>query len=353
MIQLTLQEIPLSAIQLTRRNPRSDPDDDLDGLAASLGSKSDPRLAQPPVVEQAGKDAYRLIAGERRVRAAKRAGWQTIPCLVRPPLDPLAAHTLRLVENLHRKDLHPLDEAAALKIAWLSANAEALGLGEAVRNILNAESTPPQTLDALQTLLAGRDFCPNRPAVAWDVVLDRLGLSLNPERRKKLLAVLAVDSSVQEQMRTLDVTEAAVRAIGTLETPDQARLAAEIAAQPELARKARRIARVVREGAYSLDEAIAEAKGQVLGDGGNTGELSELLPDEVVEMPDLAVFDDRATEAVMQLLEAANQVSVSLAALGVALSGKELVDLPPPWGEYAQDALNLIRDELRKFEQRG
>jgi hypothetical protein len=80
-------------------------------------------------VEDLGDGKYSVLAGERRIRAAHLAGWKTIECVVRPRSDPLQAHTLRLVENLHRRDLHPLDEAAALKIAWLAANADAMGLG--------------------------------------------------------------------------------------------------------------------------------------------------------------------------------------------------------------------------------
>jgi len=114
------QEIPLSQIHFTRRNPRSDPGEDLEELAASLGEEEAPRLAQFPLVEQTGEDEYRVIAGERRIRAAVLRGWKNMPCVIAPPLDPLEAHALRLAENLHRRGLHPLDEAAALKIAWLS-----------------------------------------------------------------------------------------------------------------------------------------------------------------------------------------------------------------------------------------
>src|SRR5207253_6081954 len=68
---------------------------------------------QPVLVRQADDHGnYELIAGERRWRAAKRAGLQTIPALVRTATD---ADSLEqaLVENLHREDLNPLEEAAA------------------------------------------------------------------------------------------------------------------------------------------------------------------------------------------------------------------------------------------------
>lgn len=342
----SLRAIPLSAIHFTAANPRSDPETDLAGLAASLGSQEEGRLVQPPILEERGDGTYTIIAGERRIRAAKLAGWSEIACLVRPQTNSIEAHTLRLLENLHRRDLHPLDEAAALKIAWLAANAEALGLRETAAAILAREQTPPQTLAELETALAGAGFVPTQPAIPWDELLDRLGISLDPERRKKLLGVLAVDTGVQEQARQIEgLTEASLRAIGTLPAAEQERLVAEIAGHPELARKARRVARVVRQGDYTLDEALAEAKGQV-----------PAGPEEV-ETPaaddPFNLFDDRSTEAILQLLEAANQVSVALAAIQAALAGKELAELPPPWGEYAQDALKLIGDELGKFERGG
>jgi ParB family transcriptional regulator, chromosome partitioning protein len=64
-------------------------------------------LVRPP-----GDDQYELIAGERRWRAAKRAGLQTIPALVKQ-VSELASVEQALVENLHRQDLNPLEEAAA------------------------------------------------------------------------------------------------------------------------------------------------------------------------------------------------------------------------------------------------
>ena len=347
----TFQTIPLTHIRRTRANFRHDPDADLDGLAASIGTPDAPTLVQPPILEQVGDQEYTLIAGERRILAARRAGWQTIVCIVHPRLDPLQAHTLRLAENLHRKDLHPLDEAAALKIAWLSANAEATGLGDEARAILVQDTLPDQTLAALQSLLEGSGFSPTHPAVTWEALLARLGLDMDPERRKKLLGVLNVEASVQEQVRSLNVTAAALRAIGTLDAENQQRLVAEIAEDPALARKVRRIARVVRAGQYSLDEALAEARGQA------PGEMQiddPSLPDPTSEMPvepgspDDLLLDDRPMSAAMELLEIANRLSTTLATLTEVCAG-DLASLPQPWGEYARQALDLIRSESDKF----
>jgi ParB family chromosome partitioning protein len=71
-------------------------------------------VLQPVLVREAGADDYELIAGERRWRAARRAGLQTMPVLVQTVSD---VHSLEqaLVENLHREDLNALEEAAAFQ----------------------------------------------------------------------------------------------------------------------------------------------------------------------------------------------------------------------------------------------
>ena len=347
----TLQTIPLSQITCSHANPRSDPGANLDGLAASIGTEAEPTMVQPPILEQTGEFEYTIIAGERRILAARQAGWQSIPCIVHSHLTSTQAHLLRLVENLHRRDLHPLDEAMALKIAWLSANAESIGLGGETTIILGQDTSPTQTLGAFESLLESKGFAPNHPAVTWDTLLKRLGLDLDVERRKKLMSVLNIEANLQEQVRALDVTEAALRSIGTLDAEEQQRLVAEITEDPALTRKVRRIARVVRDGTYSLDEALAEARGQVPGDlPDNTS--SDSLDTEVTQEPDgldAQLLDDRPMRGAMELLDIANRLCTALSTLG-EVSGGNLGMLPQPWGEYAHEALNLIQSEIHKFE---
>src|SRR6185295_4285613 len=69
-------------------------------------------VLQPVLVRPVGDDEYELVAGERRWRAARRVGLQTIPAIVRET-DDAEALEHALVENLHRDDLNPLEEAAA------------------------------------------------------------------------------------------------------------------------------------------------------------------------------------------------------------------------------------------------
>jgi ParB/RepB/Spo0J family partition protein len=347
----TLKAIPLDHIRRSYANPRSNPDADLDGLAASIGTEAEPTMAQPPVVEQIGEFEYTIIAGERRILAARQAGWQSISCIVHPHLPPMQAHMLRLVENLHRRDLHPLDEATALKIAWLSANAETIGLGDEISTLLVQDKLPGQILGKLDKLLEEKGFSPNHPAVTWDDFLKRLGLGLDAERRKKLLGVLNVDAGVQEQIRSMDITEAALRSIGSLDGDDQMRLVQEVACNPKLKRKIRRIARVVRDGTYTLDEALAEAHGQVLCETCDIDPISSNLPSENATEPGNIynlLLDDRPMSAAMELLEIANRLTTALATLA-EVSGGDLSMLPQPWGEYAREALELIQLGTHKF----
>jgi ParB family chromosome partitioning protein len=92
--------------------PRSDFDQvALDALTASI---SEIGVLQPIVVRSAGDD-YVLVAGERRLRAAKQAGLSAIPAVIRGETDDGTNLTEALVENLQREDLNPLEEAAAFK----------------------------------------------------------------------------------------------------------------------------------------------------------------------------------------------------------------------------------------------
>jgi len=105
-----LREIPLSAIRPNPMQPRTQFDEEsMASLAASIREVG---VLQPVLVREVAPGDYELIAGERRCRAAKRAGLQAISALVQSSSD---VHSLEkaLVENLHRDDLGPLEEAAA------------------------------------------------------------------------------------------------------------------------------------------------------------------------------------------------------------------------------------------------
>ncbi|MGI8685351.1 MAG: ParB/RepB/Spo0J family partition protein [Acidimicrobiales bacterium] len=105
-----LIEVPLSRIIPNSFQPRKHFDEEQ--LASLTASVRELGVLQPVLVRPAQDDRYELVAGERRWRAAKRAGLQTIPALVRDVGDD-ASLEQALVENLHRQDLNPLEEGAA------------------------------------------------------------------------------------------------------------------------------------------------------------------------------------------------------------------------------------------------
>ncbi len=108
-----LREVPIGSIKPNPRQPRVNFDEDtMSSLAASIKELG---ILQPVLVRQIGGEAaddFELIAGERRWRAARRAGLQSIPVLVQTS-DETRSLEQALVENLHRQDLNVLEEAAA------------------------------------------------------------------------------------------------------------------------------------------------------------------------------------------------------------------------------------------------
>ncbi|KAA9131650.1 ParB/RepB/Spo0J family partition protein [Marinihelvus fidelis] len=107
----SLRELPLDRITPGPYQPRSIFDEDkLDELADSIEKQG---VIQPIVVREVGA-GFELIAGERRWRAAQRAGIDTIPAIVRRVPDEIAV-AMALVENIQRENLNPLEEATALR----------------------------------------------------------------------------------------------------------------------------------------------------------------------------------------------------------------------------------------------
>jgi len=108
-----LREVPLTSIKPNPLQPRVQFDEDtMSALAASIKELG---ILQPVLVREVvggAPDQFELIAGERRWRAARRAGLQTMPVLIQASNE---AHSLEqaLVENLHRQDLNALEESAA------------------------------------------------------------------------------------------------------------------------------------------------------------------------------------------------------------------------------------------------
>jgi ParB family chromosome partitioning protein len=105
-----LREVPVGSIAPNPHQPRAYFDEE--ALASLTASIAELGVLQPILVREVGEDRFELIAGERRWRAAKRAGLPSIPVVVRE-VDEVLSLEQALVENLHREDLNPLEEAAA------------------------------------------------------------------------------------------------------------------------------------------------------------------------------------------------------------------------------------------------
>ena len=103
-------EVLVTAVRPNPRQPRQVFDDDT--LAELVHSIREVGLLQPVVVRPVGEDTYELVMGERRLRAVQEAGLTSIPAIVRETPDDAMLRDA-LLENLHRAQLNPLEEAAA------------------------------------------------------------------------------------------------------------------------------------------------------------------------------------------------------------------------------------------------
>ena len=105
-----VEQLPVEHIMPNRYQPRKEfAESDLAELADSVKQNG---VLQPVLVRRKGDGLYELIAGERRLRAAKLAGLKSIPAVIRNSSDEQAME-LALVENLQRKDLNPMEAARA------------------------------------------------------------------------------------------------------------------------------------------------------------------------------------------------------------------------------------------------
>lgn len=156
-----LREVPVESIAPNPHQPRAYFDEE--ALAALTASVAELGVLQPILVREVGEERFELIAGERRWRAAKRAGLPSIPVVVRT-VDQVLSLEQALVENLHREDLNPLEEAAAYQQLMedfsLTQEQVAQKVGKsrsAVANTLRLFQLPPgiQRLVAENRLSAG------------------------------------------------------------------------------------------------------------------------------------------------------------------------------------------------------
>jgi ParB family transcriptional regulator, chromosome partitioning protein len=107
--QVGLAMLPTDAIRPNPRNVRSEVGD-ITELAASIRAEG---ILQPLSVEPAEDSTYTLLWGQRRYAAVQRLGITAVPCIIRQPAGDRRTTARMVIENVHRKDLPPLDEARA------------------------------------------------------------------------------------------------------------------------------------------------------------------------------------------------------------------------------------------------
>lgn len=196
-----LRMVPISSIKPNPLQPRSHFDEDsMSSLAASIKELG---VLQPVLVREAGAstpDEFELIAGERRWRAAKRAGLQSIPVLIQIADD---SHSLEqaLVENLHRQDLNVLEEAAAyqqlIEEFHYTHEQVAVRVGKsraAVTNILRLLQLP----SSVQRLLADSQISPGHARA----LLGTPDRAYQEALAKSIVAEGLTVRSVEELVRT-------------------------------------------------------------------------------------------------------------------------------------------------------
>ena len=150
-----LREIPLDLIAPNPRQPRSQFDDEaLAHLADSIKARG---VLQPLVARQIPDGSFELLAGERRLRAAKIAGLETVPTLVRAA-DDWERLDLALAENMAREDLNPIDEARAcsMLVEDLGITKQEVGrrVGRsrvAISNLIRLLDLPDEALELIET----------------------------------------------------------------------------------------------------------------------------------------------------------------------------------------------------------
>jgi len=106
-----LAEIPIAQISPNPYQPRKNFNEaSIDELARSVRQHG---IVQPLVVTRAGDNRYKLIAGERRFRAAQKAGLSSVPAVIKEIAQEGDALQIALIENIQREDLNPMEEALA------------------------------------------------------------------------------------------------------------------------------------------------------------------------------------------------------------------------------------------------
>ena len=150
----SIQEIPVGELDPNPDQPRQSFDQESIGQLAD--SIRDQGVLQPLLVVPASGGRYRIIAGERRYRASRLAGLETVPCIVKD-IDVIRQMEIALIENLQREDLNPLEAAkgiqALMKQCGYTQEKVSTRLGKsrpAVANLLRMLTLPDEVTEMVR-----------------------------------------------------------------------------------------------------------------------------------------------------------------------------------------------------------
>lgn len=266
-------EVPVGAVAPNPRQPRTNFDDEtLRSLAASIREVG---VLQPIVVRRSG-EAYELIAGERRLRAAKLAGLATVPVILRDSGD---ADTLReaLIENIHRDDLGPIELAEAFRelLEELGLKQETLAdrLGVSRSHIANTIRLLQLPADVQQLLADGRIQAGHGRAL----------LSLNDAEAQTSLALRAA----AEELSVRDVEELVRRYID--QPPSSREQRAETAAAAPSNASMVEVEEILSEQlATRVAIQMGKKRGRIVVEFGSADDLERIVSEIIGSGPGLA-----------------------------------------------------------------
>lgn len=213
----SIQEIPIGELDPNPDQPRKSFDEETIAMLAE--SVREQGVLQPLLVVASSNGRYRIIAGERRYRASRMAGLETVPCIVKD-LDIVRQMEISLIENLQREDLNPVDAARGIRALMQQCGytqekvAQRLGKSRpAVANLVRLLNLPEEVTDMVRDgmLSAGH-------------ARVLAGLT-DPETQKKLARKAAEEGLNVRQMEAL---AAKSRNSGTPKTPERKPLAPEL-----------------------------------------------------------------------------------------------------------------------------
>ena len=190
-------EVSINSIEPNPNQPRKDFDDD--ALYQLSQSIKDVGVIQPLIVKKE-KGYYRIVAGERRWRAARMAGLKTLPVITKE-LSSLETMKISLIENLQREDLNPIDEALGYEYLIDEFQLTQDQISEAVRKSRSTVANSLRLLKlskSIQELLRSKRLSPGHARALLSIEDERVRAKVAEEITASGLSVRQVEALVKD-----------------------------------------------------------------------------------------------------------------------------------------------------------